>query len=408
MLHALRVNSLILSKAYCAALSLKLNSFPSGGSHDKQTFDLRAAEWKCLKHISCVLVCAAYCGAPRSSCASYHRLDNTECFASWECLGTDHFSSVLWKKAVKCRRARSLRKPFALSRLAASKALHPLCQLPLGVTLGAEEKSEWYPDTWEEVKKKSQGTLEISLSHEEEIAGVVAWCTMDNQDSRSPKSMTDAKQLPVRFAVDIVDIYAVQRLHRKYPKFVGRMLPQCATVLPYKNKSLLPFNVTDINNADWCLHAPGNMEAEGTWWHKQIDSDPCEAFSALALAQHWSIRECAIKLVQVPHCSFSYSILQTESVNAALLPVSSSSPSRLLSNGILQPFQVYYSPCVSENGVRQEDRRKKKDVGWFPGLACVTWLEWIPCHQKSAGTFGGISQGTFWKPHVVTVAASPL
>lgn len=192
------------------------------------------------------------------------------------------------------------------------------------------------------------------------------------------------------------------------------------------------------------------------------DDDLPAFLRALILTQHWSLRECCVKLVGQAQRSFSYASLYTaenvypSSTSDPRPPwgggchdywSSSSSLDRLfasplpLPQGLLQPFRVYHTRCHDDHG--DADAAAMRDAGLSPrAIVCVSWIEWLPrLHRQpetstraSAGAAGAAAFGDShprvvaevqsgrleeghckgawedgrvqWHPHVVTLAAA--
>lgn len=399
--------------------------------------------------------------------------------------------SELAKLAVECVGSSSSPRwiPFLLSRLAAAAALdHPKFYQAAGLpqkvltkwdgtvfqrtnesaahsSQGEENALRWWPASRSEVRRKSKGQTALSLTHEDWVGAAVAWNTMspDRMKSKGEKGKNVAS--PVKFAVDVVDVAAIQRLHRKYPaKFRSRMLPQCWLSPPSspmeregKEKEEICWRVwlqKTAMSADFPFSplTPSNLSCSSNS-EKEIDSeiaaeqnrrtslcvssflalhanyDVRTAVGAIALSQHWSLRECIIKLIGIPQRSFPYDQVKTSDVftSPPFLPFSSSlAPHALpLPRGILQPFQVYHTsvpfdsslaPVYCCSSSRSSSPPSSSSFAAsathsIPGsprvsVKCMSWLEWYavplqkmpPTHHTSLSSSYSLPPSPFSPP----------
>lgn len=330
-----------------------------------------------LLGVNQVKMTAAYCSqAEPQTCFS---LDGTG-----EKTGAPFYRSAipssLRKLSTECRKTKRQSEAFCLSRAAAGDALW---------RLGAVGSREVFPRSLAEVPELCGHTTKLSLSHEDAAAGAVAW-HVDGDGGRD-----------IRLALDIVDVISVHRFQSRFPQFAERMVPQCRSGfsaerlsahgvrdLLYEKAALgdflnLPSSSRTLSSMDALL-----WTGDGSPWQDPQAAassaeilPPLYAFVwALALSQHWSVRECCVKLIGSGH-SFPYGSLKT---SPHFTHLSSSASPCLLPRGVLRPNQPYHSAPSS---------RELEAATELSSFRCTSWIDWI------------LSSDRLWHPHVVTVAA---
>lgn len=347
--------------------------------------------------------------------------------------------------------------PFLLSRLAAAASLdhpafYPAAGLPKEVrmkrettvckrTKGSVAQSapcvgtamRWWPASRSEVRQKSKGRTALSLTHENWVAAAIAWNSTSPAGMKCEGEINTNVASSVRFGVDVVDVAAMQRLHHKYPaKFHSRMLPQCwlsppSSPMEREGKenvetywrtwlqetamtSDFPFSPWTTVNSSSSSQDEKEMDSERVPEHKRCTSrcvssflsrhannDISTAVGAITLSQHWSLRECIIKLIGIPQRSFPYDQVKTSDAftTPSFFPFSSSS-ARIalpLPRGILQPFQVYHTTVPFDSSLpsvfRCSSCRSSRSPSSFSvpaadsiarspwvSIKCITWVEW--------------------------------
>lgn len=324
----------------------------------------------------------------------------------------------------------------------------------------------WWPASRSEALVRSQGQIGLSLTHEDWVGAAVAWETTSKRFISEEKSERNIST-PVRFAVDVVDVAAVYGLHRRYPnRFHLRMLPQCWLWPPSRlddekipaevrwkkwmeatartthypsyscttNHPYSPFRFVERQEREKMKgKAPGCAPSSpsSSFIARHTSNDIKEAIGAIVLSQHWSLRECIIKLIGIPQQSFPYGCVPTADVfstpnstsvfpnSAFSLPFSpgvwkgnvSFAPVALpLPRGILQPFQVYQisvplsTSCFTSLRTN-ENSSKRVAFPSFPSRApysqnedrvasvkCMSWLEWYAVPVRGRTRFkSGVS-----------------
>lgn len=299
------------------------------------------------------------------------------------------------------RKPEMLRNSYILSRVAVGLAVDTLSE-GNDCLAGPEGRLLWDLDhPW---LGKGDCSIGISLSHEDYAGAAVVWGRVRSSDSKRGAS---AEGLGMRFAVDVVDVASVHGLSTRYPKFASRMLPQCLTRPPGGVSSEVSRLYERDGACDAChflgatqgsdcsssssLSACAELHSHDHWWCSAVSADHRVFLEAVILAQHWSIRECCVKLVGVRGRSFSYRSLQAAGSFCTVSDPPFSPGSAVLPRGLLRPYQVYAANC--QPGA---DERALRRANLRPTVTCVSWMEWLPC----AG-------GTQWAPLVLTVAAAP-
>lgn len=179
------------------------------------------------------------------------------------------------------------RLPYALSRCAAGQAI------PMALRAGpiTPVSAIVFAGTREDARQ--QYGVHLSLSHEEEVGAAVAWPCVT--DAGTPAATV--------WAVDVADVQQVARLYRRYPQLHSRWLPQCE--LPQLPGVGEVSGVPRHSETEACNEVHTGHVLDRPEWRATCSTAP-EMASAVILAQHWSLRECCVKLLGVPGRAFGY------------------------------------------------------------------------------------------------------
>ncbi|CAD2216371.1 hypothetical protein AGDE_14736 [Angomonas deanei] len=229
-----------------------------------------------------------------------------------------------------------------LSRLAASACIQMVNDVPTKVNfVGSREKAE------------KVHNVHISLSHEDELGACVGWKASTSSDGAV-------------FAVDVADVTAVAHTAAKYPQFRARWLPQ-----------------VKLTNERQQGSSPLGGPPLRSWWRSgcgQCGDELIRASHAIILAQHWSVRECCVKLQGIGGKSFDYS---------CVVPLLNSPyPTESFRPQFLFPHTVYAGVITGE----EAHVMQKRELGC--GIRIETALDWVYSRKLKCK-----------KPMVVTVAS---
>lgn len=230
------------------------------------------------------------------------------------------------------------RVPFMASRVAASMALSSSLQRPVTFSGRRSDAHREYH-------------LLLSLSHEANLAAAVAWrpgCAV--------------------YAVDIADVRHVHRLRNRFPQFDSRWLPGCATT-----SRLPPLAEASVQKS---------FDIAGTWWHSLLSSSgsagPNAVMASCVAAQHWSVRECCVKLLGIPGRAFQYGSVD-------LTGVSTCSDCESVPSAYIPTEHVLQLRITGKEGA------VFKEKGLQSSARLTSWVEWVAPYDEIPD------------PHVVTV-----
>lgn len=305
------------------------------------------------------------------------------------------------RQLVECR-AEPLRIPFTLSRLAAAQAIDVVRRGGACPSVSAlcvlDRRQSWEADGLER-------TIGVSLAHEDDVGVAAAW--------RVGLPLAGAEEgtcsAGIVSAVDVVPVGSVQRLLHRFPHFRTRMVPQCcpAPLSCCDCDACAPFfsgtgegephAAASYLGATHSPHDPREgHHSSSRWWYGALGVGAREFLAAVAVSQHWSVRECCVKLLGVPLRSFAYRALHT-SQSFCSAPTGNAAPAAL-PRGLLRSYEVYASHVTGREATAMTSLGL--DPSW---LRIMSWLEWVPRHTSSEHTNGSDVQ---WMPHVVTVVVA--
>lgn len=345
--------------------------------------------------------------------------------------------------------------------------------------MNRKRRNLWWPASRCEVSLRSKGQTALSLTHEDWVGAAVAWqTTLKPVVKDYEKCKSDDSVPQIGFAVDVVDIVAVLGLHHRYPSiFHRRMLPQCwllppshleangteewerwkiwidsttkAVILPstsgsatHQFQSLQREAGKERVAMKANLHGSSSSSITSSFIELYASNDIKQAITGVVLSQHWSLRECIIKLIGISQRSFPYCRVATSDVfttTSSFLPSScsvlqresvlSSSTALPLPRGVLQPFQVYQTSmpvevscrstfphhykCSSLKFSSSSDARSHSDSeDQRLSVRCMSWIEWyavdgmekLSLRNNVSSQFDS-SPPHFAKPHSTIVTA---
>jgi phosphopantetheinyl transferase (holo-ACP synthase) len=288
--------------------------------------------------------------------------------------------------------------PYVLSRVAASAAI---ARLP-GCREGAADNVVFTGS------RRSATVLhgcELSLSHEDCVGAAVAWMSdaplpcsaistvQADHSAADPRGSANesATREPVQrdshvvCAIDVCPIAEVHRVRCRFPQLGQRWMPQCA---PYASASIVadtlrtieepsstqlragsPFSSHDGSKKDEEVAEALSRRRE--WWRQlgTDDTSQSEAYGSLVLAQHWSARECAVKLLGVSGRAFPYGCLQGDARAAGKKTGESALP---FPTSFFSPHTLY---CGVVGGCEAAVWRRE---GRDPIICFYSWVEWCP------------------------------
>ncbi|CCW62744.1 unnamed protein product [Phytomonas sp. EM1] len=301
-------------------------------------------------------------------------------------------NSVVWSADERLLEAKTIvdraaalhhahQEPFKLSRIAASHAMSCLLARKGHATL--QETPFAFSGTREEALR-DYGT-HLSLSHETFIGGALAW-------SANPTGThsTGSPGMTV-FALDIVDVLDVERVSCRFPERMRRLL---TPRVPLYDSFL---ENDHSNNEDLarelCIPAEllsSTLDSENTLMKASYPSfsvlHPLYTVSQCILAQRWSLRECCVKLLGIPHRAFNYACVECDGG----MPEGRQGCGgfqRSLPSGLWHPNTLYVTRVVGE------ERAVFKSRGLVPHLQVISMFK---CLKTLEGEL---------RPVVVTMAS---
>ncbi|CAG9580071.1 conserved hypothetical protein [Leishmania major strain Friedlin] len=308
--------------------------------------------------------------------------------------------------------------PFVLSRVAASKAIASLSPDKRAACPGEEDGPAVVFTDRREAAPTLHGCC-LSIAHEDSAAASVAW-SVPSPDSSSFKdyhaaperlymeaqlvcshsTLPDATATSFAYAIDVVNVAEVHRVRSRFPHFGQRWMPQCTTTA----------SADDVGRALTCVQkqhqecvaavgAPGGSHGgEGVsacqaacrrdeWWKHLVTPyvTEADAYAAVVLAQHWGVRECAVKLVGIPGRSFAYECVRALPPRGGAV-VTESTP---FTASFLMSHTLYSAEVHGAEAATLAQQRL------HPLLYLYTWTEWVPLNS------------TVDLPYVVVLACAP-
>lgn len=241
------------------------------------------------------------------------------------------------------------RNPHVLSRCAASRAMEDVSG-GLGTSAGQ------FVFVGSRSEALAAHGVHLSLSHEPLLGAAVAW---------------PATNSPCTFAVDVAEISALYGLSRRQPRFRERWLGQCC--LPFSSEA--GDERSDEREA-FLTHVFAAATEDGRddlmpWWASAtVGGSPRAALNALVLAQHWSVRECCVKLLGIPNRAFDVKCLLCTHDLVPPPKLRSAKP-HSMPCGALVPGHVYATEVTGN------EREAFLSCGKDPTVRLCSWLELV-------------------------------
>lgn len=284
-------------------------------------------------------------------------------------------------------------EPFVLSRMAASSAIASVASP--GEPAPSEPPVAFSGSRSDALRDHG---AHISLSHEDLLGAAVAW-----------RAQIPLDGLGRTFAVDIADLCDVQRVRTRFPQFRARWLGPCRVPFPRADgdgsgqKGLVSGSgeeqLTTISRALSVALGPHqhHQHQQGEWWRVFIS--PEVAANTAVLAQHWSLRECCVKLLGIQGRSFDYNCVACGDTGVEPT-LGDAEEGRLASlpRGFFAP-NVVYTAAITGN-----EKSVFQSCGRLPRVHVTSWIEWVQPALLTHGSTDSRHAASEW-PYFVTVAS---